>query len=172
MIVSNGGHYPGMSEDKRSLLLQYESVLVHLQLQLEDVFVELSEYYRRQGENVVLVYDRGMMDVKAYAPADIWESLLTQFNVTEAILTSRYDIVIHLVTAADGAEGFYTSANNAARIETAEQARELDSRTFDCWKAHSHLFRIENKPLENSFSVKVNEAVGTLKEFLEKRLEH
>lgn len=32
------------------------------------------------------------------------------------------DCVIHLQTAADGAEQFYTSATNATRLETPEQA--------------------------------------------------
>jgi len=40
----------------------------------------------------------------------------------------RYDLVLHLVTAANGAEAFYTNANNTARRETAEEARDLDSR--------------------------------------------
>jgi hypothetical protein len=36
--------------------------------------------------------------------------------------------VLHLVTAASGAEAFYTNANNTARRETADEARDLDSR--------------------------------------------
>ena len=40
----------------------------------------------------------------------------------------RYDLVLHLVTAASGAEAFYTNANNTARRETADEARGLDSR--------------------------------------------
>jgi hypothetical protein len=34
--------------------------------------------------------------------------------------------VIHLVTAAIGAEKYYTTENNAARTETKEEARALD----------------------------------------------
>lgn len=45
----------------------------------------------------------------------------------------RYDEVIFMVTAANGAEQFYTLANNIARHETAEQARELDKRTLAGW---------------------------------------
>ena len=33
---------------------------------------------------------------------------------------NRYNAVLHLVTAADGAEEFYSKANNAARFENAE----------------------------------------------------
>lgn len=169
MIVTNGGQYPGMSEEKRGLLLEYETVLVRLQLQLEETFVALAEYYRKQGDNVVVVYDRGMLDVKAYAPADIWQALLAEFHQTEEELLARYDIVVHLVTAADGAEAFYTSANNAARIETADQAKELDTRTFNCWKGHSQLHRVENKSVENAFSVKINDTLQVLNSFVTSR---
>jgi len=38
---------------------------------------------------------------------------------------NRYDAVLHLTTAAKGAESFYTKSNNAARRETIEEAREV-----------------------------------------------
>jgi len=44
------------------------------------------------------------------------------------LVCSRYDLVLHLVTAAHGAEKFYTRSNNATRKETPEQARALDDK--------------------------------------------
>jgi len=38
----------------------------------------------------------------------------------------RYDGIIHLVTAADGATDFYELDSNAARYETLERARIQD----------------------------------------------
>ena len=38
----------------------------------------------------------------------------------------RYDAVFHLVTAAQGAERFYTLENNQARSETPQQVREVE----------------------------------------------
>lgn len=35
----------------------------------------------------------------------------------EKIRDNRYDLVIHLVSAANGAEKFYTTANNESRSE-------------------------------------------------------
>ena len=37
-------------------------------------------------------------------------------------LVRRYDLVLHLVTAANGAEKYYTLENNAARSESVELA--------------------------------------------------
>lgn len=45
----------------------------------------------------------------------------------------RYDAVIHMVTAAIGAERFYTTENNSVRTETPEQARELDIKVLNAW---------------------------------------
>jgi hypothetical protein len=46
------------------------------------------------------------------------------------------DMVIHLVTAADGAEEFYTLENNAARTETPQVAKMLDKMTQGVWNGH------------------------------------
>jgi CYTH domain-containing protein len=56
----------------------------------------------------------------------------------------RYEAVLHLVTAADGAEAFYTTENNAVRTETPAQARALDQRVRDAWVGHPHLRVIDN----------------------------
>jgi hypothetical protein len=66
------------------------------------------------------------------------------------------DRVLHLTTAAAGAEAFYTTANNAARTETPEEARVLDERMVGNWRrAHSNVVQIDN---EGSFEEKVARA--------------
>jgi CYTH domain-containing protein len=49
-----------------------------------------------------------------------------------------------LVTAADGAEAFYTTENNAVRTETLPEARVLDERVREAWVGHPHLRVIVN----------------------------
>ena len=44
--------------------------------------------------------------------------------------------MIHMVTAAQGAEKFYTTENNKARTETIEQAREIDAKIIQAWLGH------------------------------------
>jgi len=56
----------------------------------------------------------------------------------------RYDAIIHLVTAAIGAEKFYTTENNAARTETAEEARKLDLKILNAWIGQPTLRIIDN----------------------------
>jgi hypothetical protein len=43
-----------------------------------------------------------------------------------------------LVTAADGAQSFYSSENNKARYEDVKQAIELDKKLINAWVGHPH----------------------------------
>lgn len=49
-------------------------------------------------------------------------------------------------TAADGAEEFYTLANNSVRHETAEEARVLDKKTLNSWIGHPYMTICPNIP--------------------------
>lgn len=66
----------------------------------------------------------------------------------------RYDAIIHLVSAANGAEDFY-SLDNKARYEGPEEARVLDKKLIDVWTGHPHHYIIEN-PKEGGFKQKMN----------------
>ena len=73
-------------------------------------------------------------------------------------LLERYDAVLHLVSAADGAEQYYTTATNATRYEQANEeglriARELDKKVIKAWTGHPHLRVINN---HDDFENKLN----------------
>ncbi len=70
-----------------------------------------------QDEPAVVLCDRGTCDPMAYVSAEQWQVILDQEGWNSNTLRDfRYDAVIHLVTAADGAEKFY-SLDNKARYE-------------------------------------------------------
>lgn len=78
-------------------------------------------------------------------------------------LLDRYDGVVHLVTAADGAEGFYKSGHTVddngvavVRRETAAEARALDKRLQDCFFGHQRHVIVKN---EDGFEQKVQRTV-------------
>lgn len=48
------------------------------------------------------------------------------------------------MTAAKGAQKFYTTANNTARTETPEEAAALDDKLIAAWTGHPHLRIIDN----------------------------
>jgi CYTH domain-containing protein/predicted ATPase len=108
---------------------------------------------------VVLLCDRGAPEVAAYAGPDEYTGLLKKLGRRPLELLLRYRQAIHMVTAADGAEQYYTLANNAARSETPARARELDKLTQAAWHGHPHLTIIRN---EGSFEMKVRQALSAL----------
>lgn len=58
-------------------------------------------------------------------------------NVTVA-RDGSYDGVMHLVTAADGAEEFYTLDNNDARSEDLSAAIDVDNNVQNVWSGCPH----------------------------------
>lgn len=60
-------------------------------------------------------------------PREAWDQLISKEKWHNVELRdSRYNQVIHLTTAADGAEEFYTTDEHVVRHEGPELARELD----------------------------------------------
>ena len=107
-------------------------------------------------KDVVIFYDRGLLDSKAYMDYKTFVKLLKRHNLTEISARDSYDAVFHLVTAAIGAEEYYTKQNNKARRETLEEAIEADRKTRDAWTGHPHLRVIDNS---TGFSEKIERLI-------------
>lgn len=76
----------------------------------------------------------------------------------------RYDVVIHMVTAADGALDYYTSENNVARYEDAKGAVSLDKKLINSWIGHPHFHIIDNR--DNGFQKKIDFCLNTVLKFI------
>ena len=68
-----------------------------------------------------------------------------------------------MVTAAQGAEEFYTLETNSFRGETIEEARDLDARILKAWTGHPHLHIVENNV---DFQVKIRQVLDAIHETL------
>ncbi|MBQ8199100.1 MAG: CYTH domain-containing protein, partial [Lachnospiraceae bacterium] len=84
-------------------------------------------------------------------------------GTNEVELRDNYDAVFHLVTAAKGAEEFYTTENNSARTETVEQAAALDDKLISAWTGHPHFRVIGN---ESDFEGKMRHLIAEISSFL------
>lgn len=74
------------------------------------------------------------MDPSAYMDRSGWLKILSELNLEECVLRdTRYDLVIHLVTAAKSAEQFYSLDSNSVRSEDIESARILDDKIMNAW---------------------------------------
>ncbi len=141
--------------------LDYQKCQMQLQLEKERIF--------RQGaatmdaDKVLIVCDRGALDNRAYMSEVEFAQVLTSLGANEVQLRDNYDAVFHLVTAAKGAEAFYTTANNTARTETVEQAAALDDKLIAAWTGHPHLRIIDNA---TDFQDKLKRLIAEIASFL------
>ncbi len=141
--------------------LDYQKCQMRLQLEKERVFHQAAE--TMPAERILIVCDRGALDNRAYMDEGEFAAVLAALGTNEVELRDGYDAVFHLVTAAKGAEEFYTTANNAARTETVEEAAALDDRLIAAWTGHPHLRVIGNT---TSFEEKMRRLIAEIAAFL------
>ena len=92
----------------------------------------------------VILCDRGALDAIAYMGREAFREMAGNLGYSIPGLLERYKAVIHMVTAADGAEHAYTLENNENRNESPTLARELDKKTLSAWQGHQHHTVIDN----------------------------
>ena len=141
--------------------LDYQRCQMQLQLYKEAVFTQAA--VSMHTDRVLIVCDRGTLDNKAYMTELEFSAVLASIGANEVELRDNYDAVFHLVTAAKGAEAFYTTANNQARTETPEQAIALDEKLIAAWTGHPHLRIIDNT---TDFEAKMKRLIAEISAFL------
>ena len=120
---------------------EVQRVIIQRGVNKEETVRNIVKFFNK---DVVVFYDRGLLDSKAYMPEESFIRILNENGLTEIEARDSYDAVFHLVTAAIGAEESYTKANNKARRENIDEARAVDARTRDAWIGHPHLRIIDN----------------------------
>ena len=141
--------------------LDFQLCQMRLQLEKERIFEAAASTMR--AEKLLIVCDRGTIDNRAYMNDLEFSRVLEALGTDEVQLRDGYDAVFHMVTAAKGAEAFYTTANNEARTETPEQAEALDDRLLAAWTGHPHLRVINNS---TCFEDKLKRLIAEIRGFL------
>lgn len=119
----------------------YQRAVLEVQLFNEQMFKKMAQQLQRTlNTRVVLLCDRGLLSGAAYIDAPneamleaFQERVLAPYGLSVEEVANSYRAVVHLVTAADGAEAYFTLANEKARDETPEEARYLDGRSQLAW---------------------------------------
>mmetsp|Transcript_16490 Transcript_16490/g.49240 ORF Transcript_16490/g.49240 Transcript_16490/m.49240 type:complete len:434 (-) Transcript_16490:31-1332(-) len=143
-LTINAGAAPGSYSKEQHR--DWEVAILRLQMALEDGFAEIAERCSlTEGKHAVLLCDRGTMDVLAYLQKEVFDEVLEENGWTiPQLRDKRYEAVVHLVTAAVGAEEHYTLENNKARMESREAAAALDGRLSRAWVGHNSLHVVDN----------------------------
>lgn len=121
---------------------KFQEFLFEKQIKKEKLYHKVTKCI--QNDKIVIIYDRGLMDSKCYMSDEEFKNLLKVYKTNEMEIKSRYDAIFHLVTAANGASNYYTTANNSARKEGVEEAIALDNRCIEVWTGHPHFRVIDN----------------------------
>lgn len=138
-----GGGFPRHDSDVGRAAAQ--RAILHVQRQVEALVLG-------EGQVAVGLCDRGTVDGLAYwsgAPRDYWGAVGSSLEAELA----RYAAVIHLQTPA-AAQGY--NRQNVLRVESAEQARELDRKILAAWAPHPRRHVIGS---EDEFLVKASRAL-------------
>lgn len=120
----------------------FQSVMANIQMALEDGLVRA---LGSQNKRIILC-NRGSLDPLAYWLDHGWpeQEFFEYTGTPRAKHYQRYTAVIHLVTAADGAQEYYKSWPDAHRSEPIEDAIRLDGLLHQVWRDHSNYHRISN----------------------------
>lgn len=124
-------------------MIKFQSLIVPYQLNKEKTYDAACELLPDDCK-CVIIYDRGVMDNAAYVEEQQFDKILQTLSLNRLELLDRYNMVLHLVTAADGKEKYYTLENNEARTETIEEAKRLDQKAMQAWSGHNRLTIIDN----------------------------
>lgn len=146
--------------DNKINMYDFQKFILSHQLEKErliDEYINLNE-----NKNILVIYDRGIIDNMAYVPLNEFDKLLKEFNITKSNLFTRYDSALHLLTAAKGTD-FYTTENNSARSEGKEEAIILDDRILESYLGFPHLRIIDNS---TNFESKIEKVIKEISNVL------
>lgn len=140
-------------------LKNFQKAILEGQLNQEDKYLKIAKLYAQKSP-VLLLFDRGFLDGAAFCSKKEWEAVCESLLVNaHKERDNRYDIIVHLVTAANGAEDYYTLSNNKARTETPKEARALDLKIQKVWIGHPKLRVIDN---QGNFREKITKATAEI----------
>jgi predicted ATPase len=147
-----GGFFPGIhcADDRRAV----QRAIYHVQVNLEAI------HRARAADDVVLVFDRGVIDGAAYWP-DGCEAFFASVCGDAGVARGGYDAVVFLESAARG--GLAIDAGNVARTEQLREAARLDALLHDLWSPHPGFSFVGHTP---SFETKVENAMVVLRQLI------
>lgn len=134
--------------------VEFQKNLMEVQIALENRFVRLAKIRKDPEIKSAVIFDRGLLDGSAYIDSEQWEAVMDEVGLTENDMFKRYDIVIHMVTAADGADKYYQLENNEARTEGKKLAIDVDRKLQRAYASHPNHIVIGNYDV-SSFEEKI-----------------
>lgn len=163
-LIGMSGGQLNLEKYTDDMKIKFQFFLMMIQMSLEDCLLGIARSHS-PDKNIVMLCDRGTMDGLAYMGKKLWERMINEYDLnTQKLRDNRYDLAIHISTAANGAEEFYSLANNSARHEALEFARWIDRNLEEAWIDHPHFVQINNSFA--SFEAKIDSVINTVYKYL------
>ena len=150
--------------DYAASVYDFENEILNLQLYKEKRYHDFLKNYS-DDTKIVMLCDRGSVDIKAYLGEENYQKMLKENHVTHQELLDSYDLVIHMVTVAADMQNRYSNSNNTARFEDSLEAINLDKRTSEAWSEHPNLKVV---PVCEMLEEKIDMAIKFVDEVLDK----
>ncbi len=144
---------------------EFENEILNLQRYKEKRFKDFIKYYP-DDTKIIMLCDRGSVDVCAYLGQDNYQKMLEENNLTHEDLLNDYDLVIHMITVAANMESRYSNNNNKARFEDSEEAINVDNNIKEAWKDYKNLKMV---PVCDYLEDKIQIAINFVDELLKEK---
>jgi len=156
--------------ESQSFVDAFQASNVALQLQLERTMTSIAGATNRPS---IIVWDRGLLDSKGFTDDAGWKRVLATVNkndaraeISDEYFLKRYDAVIHMETAAKGAEKYYKwgdtrddLGHKVFRREDPAMARKSDEDMQRVWKSHPRHIVVDNS---TGFEAKVQRVANAV----------
>lgn len=116
--------------------LLFQELLLNTQLTKEKTAEKYAESIKSE-QDVVILYDRAIIDNRAYLSQEDYDDLLRKYNINEIELMDKYDLVINLISTATAKKDSYEL--NDVRKESIEESSYRDKLTSLAWSIHRNL---------------------------------
>jgi predicted ATPase len=146
-----GGGFPRRAEAPARRAAQI--AIYHVQRNVEDV-----QFAAFPGR--ILLCDRGTVDGAAYWP-DGADGFFHSLGTTHEAELARYDAVIFFESAATAGRGI--EGGNPVRVESIEEAANLDKALFGLWSQHPRFFFVPN---DHSFFKKITLGLAAMESII------
>jgi len=131
------------NDTNRKHTLMFQDLMLCTQYVKEESSENYAEFIKDKHE-VVILYDRAIMDNRAYLNQEDYDNLLKKYDINQLKLLDKYDLVIDLISTATAKKESYEL--NDTRTEPIELASARDKLTSLAWLLHRNLKVI--KPTE------------------------
>lgn len=136
-----------LPNDQREHTLKFQDYVYRLQSAKEKIAEEYAKHLSNSNlelikdkKGIIIIYDRAIMDNRAYLPHEDYNNLLKKHNCNEISIIDKYDLVIDLVSLATSKPELYSL--DGVRYESPEEAAKKDELTSGAWLLHRNLHLI------------------------------